>query len=82
MSGVTLRKVKNDEAEMRLDRWFKRNCPEFTFGQVQKFLRGGQIRVDGKRAKAGQRLEPGQEVRVPPAPVMSGGGMGPWAEGK
>ena len=81
MSGVTLRKVKNDEAEMRLDRWFKRNCPEFTFGQVQKFLRGGQIRVDGKRAKAGQRLEPGQEVRVPPAPVMSGGGMGPWAEG-
>ncbi len=81
MSGVTLRKVKNDAAEMRLDRSFRRNCPEFTFGQVQKFLRGGQIRVDGKRAKAGQRLEPGQEVRVPPAPVMSGGGMGPWAEG-
>ncbi|OSQ48094.1 RluA family pseudouridine synthase [Thalassospira alkalitolerans] len=81
MSGVTLRKVKTDEAEMRLDRWFKRNCPEFTFGQVQKMLRGGQIRVDGKRAKAGQNLEPGQEIRVPPAPVMSGGGLGPWQKG-
>jgi 23S rRNA pseudouridine955/2504/2580 synthase len=80
MSGVTLRKVKADEADIRLDRWFKRNCPEFTFGQVQKFLRGGQIRVDGKRAKANQRLEPGQEIRVPPVPVMSGGGTGPWAE--
>ncbi|MDP2698493.1 RluA family pseudouridine synthase [Thalassospira sp.] len=78
MSGVTLRKVASDEAEMRLDRWFKRNCPDFTFGQVQKLLRGGQIRVDGKRAKAGQRLEAGQEVRVPPVPVMSGGGFGPW----
>ena len=80
MSGVTLRKVKADEADIRLDRWFKRNCPEFTFGQVQKFLRGGQIRVDGKRAKANQRVEPGQEIRVPPVPVMSGGGTGPWAE--
>ncbi|HBU99337.1 MAG TPA: RluA family pseudouridine synthase, partial [Thalassospira lucentensis] len=45
MSGVTLRKVKAEDADIRLDRWFKRNCPEFTFGQVQKFLRGGQIRV-------------------------------------
>ncbi|WP_114088445.1 RluA family pseudouridine synthase [Thalassospira profundimaris] len=81
MSGVTLRRVKADEAETRLDRWFKRNCPEFTFGQVQKFLRGGQIRVDGKRAKANQRLEPGQEIRVPPVPVMSGGGEAPWQEG-
>ena len=80
MSGVTLRKVKADEADIRLDRWFKRNCPEFTFGQVQKFLRGGQIRVDGKRAKANQRVEPGQEIRVPPVPVMSGGGSEPWAQ--
>jgi 23S rRNA pseudouridine955/2504/2580 synthase len=81
MSGVTLRRVKADEAELRLDRWFKRNCPEFTFGQVQKFLRGGQIRVDGKRAKANQRVEPGQEIRVPPVPVMSGGGETAWREG-
>lgn len=81
MSGVTLRKVKADEADIRLDRWFKRNCPEFTFGQVQKFLRGGQIRVDGKRAKANQRVQPGQEIRVPPVPVMSGGGTEPWMAG-
>ncbi|HCW68174.1 MAG TPA: RluA family pseudouridine synthase [Thalassospira lucentensis] len=80
MSGVTLRKVKAEDADIRLDRWFKRNCPEFTFGQVQKFLRGGQIRVDGKRAKANQRVEPGQEIRVPPVPVMSGGGSEPWTK--
>lgn len=29
-------------------------------------LRTGQIRIDGKRARAGTRLEPGQQVRVPP----------------
>jgi 23S rRNA pseudouridine955/2504/2580 synthase len=31
-------------------------------------LRTGQVRVNGKRADAGTRLEPGQEVRIPPLP--------------
>lgn len=30
-------------------------------------MRTGQLRVDGKRVKAGFRLRPGQEVRLPPA---------------
>lgn len=35
-------------------------------GRLQKMLRTGQIRVDGKRARAGTRLDGGQQVRVPP----------------
>lgn len=66
MSGVVTRTVKADEAEMRLDRWFKTHFPSLAFGHLQKLLRTGQVRVDGKRAKADTRIEPGQAIRIPP----------------
>jgi len=58
--------VSDDEADIRLDRWFKRHFPELTHGQLQKLLRTGQVRVSGKRAEASTRLESGQDIRVPP----------------
>jgi 23S rRNA pseudouridine955/2504/2580 synthase len=36
---------------------------------MQKLLRTGQFRVDGKRIDASERLYPGQIVRVPPLPI-------------
>lgn len=59
---------------MRLDRWFKARYPGLGFGALQKLLRTGQVRVDGKRAKAETRLVEGQIVRVPPQ--ASGAGAG------
>ena len=44
--------VKPGDAGARLDRWFKRHYPTLTQGALQKMLRSGQIRVDGKRAEA------------------------------
>ena len=65
MAGVEQIKVGDDEAGMRLDRWFKAHFPGLGFGHLQKLLRSGQIRVDGGRAKADTRVEPGQVlVRV------------------
>jgi len=58
--------VTADEAGMRLDRWFKAHFPGLSFGQLQKLLRSGQVRVDGGRVKSGTRLATGQAVRVPP----------------
>ena len=66
MSGVQTRTVDGDDDDIRLDRWFKRHFPAVGHGRLEKMLRTGQVRVDGKRAKAGQRLETGQAVRVPP----------------
>jgi 23S rRNA pseudouridine955/2504/2580 synthase len=60
--------VQEDEADIRLDRWFRRHFPVLTQGMIQKLCRTGQIRVDGKRAEAATRLLPGQSVRVPPLP--------------
>jgi 23S rRNA pseudouridine955/2504/2580 synthase len=64
--SVEIRKVGDDEAGMRLDRWFHAHFPALPFGHLQKLLRTGQVRVDGARVKTNTRLAPGQRVRVPP----------------
>ena len=58
--------VNEEDSGIRLDRWFKRHHPKVSHISVEKALRKGQIRVDGKKVKAGHRMEAGQEVRVPP----------------
>lgn len=58
--------IARDEDGVRLDRWFKRHYPGLTHGLLEKLLRTGQIRVDGARAKAADRLEAGQTLRLPP----------------
>jgi len=57
--------VEHDEAGMRLDRWFRARFPAVGHGFLQKLLRSGQVRVDSKRVQANDRLEAGQQVRVP-----------------
>ncbi len=68
MSGVQIITVSDGDDGSRLDRWFKRKFPHIPHGRVEKYLRTGQLRVDGKRAKGKLRLEAGQSVRVPPLP--------------
>ena len=58
--------VSEEDDGIRLDRWFRRNLPENSFGQVSRWARTGQLRVDGKRAAPGDRIEAGQSIRVPP----------------
>ena len=58
--------VTEEEDGVRLDRWLKKHYPDSTFSNLQKILRTGQLRVDGKRAKGEVRLEKGQSIRVPP----------------
>jgi 23S rRNA pseudouridine955/2504/2580 synthase len=62
---IPMRKVTEDEAEIRLDRWVRRHFPGTTQGVIEKLCRTGKVRVDGKRAEAGTRLAPGQAVLVP-----------------
>ena len=66
MTGVTHRTIGPDEAEQRLDRWFRRHWPHVSQGRIEKMCRKGQIRVDGARVKAATRIGPGQSVRIPP----------------
>ena len=59
--------VAADDDGIRLDRWFRRNLPEASFNLVSRWARTGQLRLDGKRAAPGDRIEAGQVIRVPPA---------------
>ena len=66
--------VSEDDDGIRLDRWFKRHLPEVSFNTVSRWARTGQLRLAGKRAVPGDRVEAGQEIRVPPqetAPARS-----------
>ncbi|MFZ5608411.1 MAG: RluA family pseudouridine synthase [Pseudomonadota bacterium] len=58
--------VKADDANIRLDRWFKRHYPALSFTALAKMCRTGQVRVDGKRAQPADRLAAGALIRVPP----------------
>ncbi|MBV8590934.1 MAG: RluA family pseudouridine synthase [Acetobacteraceae bacterium] len=68
---VQTRMVTEDEAEIRLDRWFRRHHPGLPQSAIQKLCRTGQVRVDGHRAGADTRLAPGQVVRIPPLPEVA-----------
>ncbi len=58
--------VTAEDDGIRLDRWFKRNLPEANFTAVARLARTGQLRIDGKRAVPGDRIEAGQVIRIPP----------------
>ncbi|MBO0736323.1 MAG: RluA family pseudouridine synthase [Alphaproteobacteria bacterium] len=64
-AGATVR-VSAQDGSIRLDRWFKRHYPALGHGQLEKLLRTGRVRVDGRRARSGDRIEAGQAIRIPP----------------
>ena len=69
MTGVKMEVVAKDEGGVRIDRWFKRRYPSLGHGALEKLLRTGQVRVDGGRVKANDRLAVGATVRIPPLPA-------------
>ena len=62
--------VSEEDDGIRLDRWFKRNMPDVSFNLVSRWARTGQLRIDGKRATPGDRIEAGQAIRLPPAETV------------
>ncbi|MGZ9810946.1 RluA family pseudouridine synthase [Pseudoroseicyclus sp. H15] len=66
MSGAEQRIVPAGEGDQRLDRWLKKQFPGLGQGRIEKACRKGEIRIDGARAKASDRVEDGQTIRIPP----------------
>jgi len=64
-----LRTIDADDDGIRIDRWFKRHYPQVTHVLLEKLLRKGEVRLDGKRAKAADRVAAGQSMRLPPQVV-------------
>src|SRR2546426_1655013 len=66
MSGVKIVSVSADEAGMRVDRFLEARFPGLAFSHIQRVIRKGELRVNGRRVEPKDRLEAGQSVRIPP----------------
>ncbi len=58
--------VTADEAGMRVDRFLEAKFPGLSFSHIQRVIRKGELRVNGKRVDGKDRLAAGQAVRIPP----------------
>jgi 23S rRNA pseudouridine955/2504/2580 synthase len=65
-AGVQTVAVTPDENNMRVDRFFEARFPGVSFSHIQRIIRKGEVRVNGKRTEPKARLEAGQSVRIPP----------------
>ena len=61
--------VGSDESGMRVDRFFEARFPGLSFSHIQRIIRKGEVRVNGKRIQPKARLESGDAVRIPPLKV-------------
>jgi 23S rRNA pseudouridine955/2504/2580 synthase len=58
--------VTPDENGLRVDRFLEHRFPGLSFSHIQRVIRKGELRVNGKRVQPKDRLEAGQSVRIPP----------------
>src|SRR3954468_24996312 len=58
--------VTPDENNMRVDRFLEARFPGLSFSHIQRIVRKGELRVNGKRADSKDRIEEGQSIRIPP----------------
>jgi 23S rRNA pseudouridine955/2504/2580 synthase len=61
--------VAADESGMRVDRFLEARFSGLSFSHIQRVIRKGEVRVNGKRTRPNHRLELGQIVRIPPLRV-------------
>jgi len=56
------------DSNKRLDRFVVVNCPELSRSRVQELIEAGLVLIDGRAAKASQKLKGGERVTVQPEP--------------
>ena len=58
--------VEKTEEGQRIERFLKRALPATPHNLLHKWLRSGQVRLNGARVKASAKLQGGDSVRLPP----------------
>jgi 23S rRNA pseudouridine955/2504/2580 synthase len=74
-------RVPDDREGQRLDNFLLGLLKGAPRSLVYKLVRSGQVRVNGGRAKAERKLEPGDEVRIPPVRLEAPADKGTPARG-
>ena len=63
---VTQVEIGADEAGQRLDNYLFRHAKGVPKSHIYRIVRGGEVRVNGKRVEVSRRLEAGDTLRIPP----------------
>ncbi len=66
MSEVSYKEISNEEEGQRLDNYLIRILKGVPKSHIYRIIRGGEVRVNKKRAQANSRLYAGDSVRIPP----------------
>ena len=66
MSEVSYKEISNEEEGQRLDNYLIRILKGVPKSHIYRIIRGGEVRVNKKRAKVSSRLHAGDMVRIPP----------------
>lgn len=69
MSEVSYKEISPDEEGQRLDNYLLRILKGVPKSHIYRIIRGGEVRVNKKRAAAGQKLIAGDMIRIPPVRV-------------
>ena len=72
-SGPERPLVTPDEAGRRLDNYLMSRLKGVPRSRIYRMIRGGEVRINGRRARPDSRLEEGNEVRIPPVRVAATG---------
>ncbi len=66
MPKVQLIDVTDEESGQKLVQFLQRRIADMPQSAVMRWIRTGQVRVDGKRSKPFARITQGQKIRIPP----------------
>ncbi|MBN9229949.1 MAG: RNA pseudouridine synthase [Legionella sp. 40-6] len=69
MSEVSYKEINHDEEGQRLDNYLLRILKGVPKSHIYRIIRGGEVRVNKKRAAVGQKLNAGDIIRIPPVRV-------------
>src|SRR5690554_5505886 len=63
-----------EDAGERLDRWLAAQLPEHSRSEIQRWIKGGDVRINGEPARSSHRLDAGEtvELALPVRPVEAG----------
>lgn len=72
MSDVRYTEISPEEEGQRLDNYLMRILKGVPRSHIYRIIRGGEVRINKKRAQAASRLHAGDSIRIPPVRVSEG----------
>ncbi|MGD2160192.1 MAG: RluA family pseudouridine synthase [Gammaproteobacteria bacterium] len=71
LNSVKMVEVASDQAGQRLDNYLMTQLKGVPKSHIYRLLRSGQVRVNKGRKKPAYRLQPGDQVRIPPVRMVA-----------